>query len=101
MRRAYLDQLPCMHHGDLIGDSKRFALIVGNINSRDIDPPLEILDLSTHLLPQLGIQVAQRLVQEHHLGLVHESPSKGDSLLLPSREFRRRAIFQPMQTDNF
>ena len=101
MRRAHFDQFPRVHHGDLIGNSERFGLVVGDKNSRDVDPSLERLDLEPHLHSQLRVQVAQGLVQKHDLGLVHQGPGKSDPLLLAAGEFRRRPVFQTVQPDDF
>ena len=43
-------------------------------------------DFATHLNPQFGIQVAQRLVQQQEVGADHQSPGQRNPLLLTAGE---------------
>ena len=57
-------------------------------------------DLRTHLQPQRGVQVGQRLVHEHQRRFRHDRPRDGHPLLLPAGQLRRvlvRLAGQPHQ----
>ena len=43
---------------------------------------LNPFDLHSHVNPQLGIQITERLIEQQQLRLDHQSPSKCDSLPL-------------------
>ena len=43
---------------------------------------VQALDLELHLLAQLLVERAERLVHQHELGLEHQRARQGDALLL-------------------
>ena len=47
---------------------------------------LDALELNLHVLAQLQVQSAQRLVQKQHLGAVHQGAGDGHPLLLTAGE---------------
>jgi hypothetical protein len=55
----------------------------------DSNTPLELFQLDTHLLAQLGIERGQWLVEEQHLRLEHQRTGKRDALPLTARELCR------------
>jgi len=61
---------------------------VGHVDEGDADLFLEGLQLDLEGLAQLGVQGAQRLVQEQDLGVEDQGPGQGHPLLLPSRQLR-------------
>ena len=62
---------------------------------------LDPLELDLHVLAQLQIQGAQRLVQQQHLGLVHQGPCDGHPLLLAAGERVRLSVFKALETHDF
>ena len=70
------------HHP--VGDSHSLRLIVGDKDDGEVKFPLELLDFKAHGLPELGIQVGEGLIQQHHLGLGDDGAGQGDALLLPA-----------------
>ena len=44
------------------------------------------LELELHLLAQLEVERAERLVEQQHPGPVHERPGKRDALSLATRQ---------------
>ena len=58
------------------------ALVVGNVDRRNPQPPLQSRDFGTCLHPQLGVQIAQRFVHEEELGLANDGAAEGDTLTL-------------------
>ena len=55
------------------------------------------LQLDLHLLAQLEVEGAERLVEEQHLGAVDERPGEGDALALAAAELVRLAVAEPRQ----
>ena len=61
-------------------------------DERDAEPGLQQLQLELHLLAQLPVERAERLVEQQHGGAVHECAGQRDALLLPARELRGLAV---------
>src|SRR5262249_29431810 len=66
---------------------------------RDPDIVLQALEEQLHLLAELEIQRAERLVEEQYARLAHEGPGERDPLLLPAGELPRLALSEPPQAD--
>ena len=73
---------PGVEHRDPVGHRERFLLVVGHEDERDPDLALDALELDLHLLAQLEVQRAERLVEQQHLGPVHQGAGQGDPLAL-------------------
>ena len=52
---------------------------------------LDVLELDLHLLAQLEVERAQRLVEQQHARPVDERARQGDALALAARELARLA----------
>ena len=61
---------------------------MGDVDERDADLALDAHQLELHLLAELEVERAERLVEQQHRGLVHERPGERDALLLAARELR-------------
>ncbi|MEI2706528.1 MAG: hypothetical protein V9E89_15040 [Ilumatobacteraceae bacterium] len=61
------------------------------------DGALDGLQLDLHLLAQLEIQRPERLVEQQHLGVVHQRPGQGDTLALPAAQLRGLAVAEPAE----
>ena len=59
---------------------------------------LDGLELQLHLLPQLEVERAERLVEQQHLGLVHQRAGERHALSLAARELRRPAGIVAVET---
>ena len=70
---------------------------LGDVNERDVKALLDALELDLHILAQLQVQRAQRLVQQKHLRMVHKRPRDGHALLLPAGERGRVAPLVALQ----
>ena len=68
------------HNG--VGHGKGFFLVMGDIDESDAQPLLHILEFDLHLLTQLQIKRAQRLVKEQNLRFINQGPGDGHPLLL-------------------
>ena len=55
---------------------------MGHINHGLVHAALQLLDLHPHLITQLGVQVAERLIQKIDRGLLHDGPAHGHPLAL-------------------
>ena len=70
------------HDDDRVAHRQRLFLVVGHVHERDPDLALEGLELELHLLAQLEVEGAERLVEEEHGGPVDERAGERDALLL-------------------
>ena len=61
---------------------------------------MERRQLGSHLHPQLGVQVRQRLVHQECLRLAHDRAAHGHALALSPRERARPALEQLLETDD-
>ena len=74
---------------------------MGHINKGDPHLLLDTLQLVLHILAQPKIQRAQRLVQQQHLGTVHQRPGNGHTLLLSAGKLVDAASFKALQGHHF
>ena len=81
-----------MNDGDAVGHRHRLFLVVGHEDERDADLVLDALELHLHLLAQLQVERAERLVEQEDLRVVHEGSRQRDALLLATGELARLAI---------
>jgi hypothetical protein len=86
-----------VHDGDPVGHRHRHLLVVGHVDERDPDLLLDALELDLHLLAQLEIERAQRLVEEEDGGPVDERARQGDALRLPARDLGRLSVLEAGQ----
>ena len=81
-RAPYLLDLPAVHDGDPVGHRKRLVLVVGHVHERRPQLGLNPLQLELHLLAELHVQGAQRLVEQQRGRLVDERAGQSNALLL-------------------
>src|SRR5438876_2264778 len=93
-RRADLDDSALVHHRDLVRKRERLGLIVGHIYRREIEIALQPLELRSHAVAQLGIEIRERLIQQQKLWLHHQGACEREALLLASRKLGGIAICQ-------
>ena len=91
-RRTDLLDLARVHDHDLIGHGQRLLLVVGDEDEGDADLLLNVLELLLHLLAQLQVERAERLVEQQHARLVDERAGDGDALLLTAGELGHVAV---------
>ena len=58
------------------------------------------LDLGAHLHAQLGVEIAEGLVEEEDLGIAHDGPAHGDALALAAGELAGKAVQQRLQAQD-
>ena len=94
-RRPELLDVPTVHDRDPVRHRHRLLLVVRDVDEGDANVVLDRLQLQLHLLAQLEVESAERLVEEQHPRFVHERPGERDPLLLPARELARLALLHP------
>src|SRR5256885_158709 len=82
--RADLLDLAVRHHGHAIAHGQGLFLVVGDVDEGDPDLFLDLFKLDLHLLPELEVERAERLVEQQDLGFVDHRSGKGDPLALPA-----------------
>src|SRR5262249_16467356 len=99
VRGRVLENLAALHDDDVVGDDERLLLIVGHVDRADAHLLDQLLELDAHLLAQLGVEVAERLVEQDETRLHRQAPRQRDALLLPAGELRRIAVLELRQPD--
>src|SRR5690348_10240163 len=83
-RRSDLLDLAVRHHRDAVAHCQRLLLVVRDVDECDADLLLDLFQLDLHLLAQLEVEGAERLVQEQHRRLVDHGAGERDALSLPA-----------------
>ena len=99
LRRTDLLDLAVAHHGEPVGHRHGLFLVVGDVDERDPDLLLDALELQLHLLAELQVERAQRLVEQQHLGVVDQRAGQRHALLLAAGQLRRLAALEADQVD--
>ena len=87
-RRTDLLDPPLVEDGQAVAHGERLLLVVRDVDERDADLGLDRLELDLHLLAELEVERAERLVEQEHLWPVHEGASQGHALALAAGELR-------------
>ena len=90
--RPALGDAAVVHHRDPVRHRQRLLLVVGDVDERDPDLALDLLELDLHLLAQLQVERAERLVEQQHRRPVDERAGQRDALALPARELVRLRV---------
>ena len=93
-------QAPTVHHRNAIAHRHRLDLVVGDVDRRHIEPPLQLMDLGAHLHPQLRIEVRERLVHQEGLRLADDRAPHGDALALTAGESARLALEEVLDLED-
>ncbi len=83
---------PVVEDGDPVAHRQRLVLVVGDVDEGDADIALDRLQLGLHLLAQLQVEGAERLVEQQHLRPVDDRPRQRHPLPLATGELGRLAI---------
>ena len=70
-----------------------------DVDERDPDLVLDPLQLELHLLAELQVERAERLVEQQHARVVHERAPERDPLLLAARELPRLPLREAGEAD--
>src|SRR5262249_15070122 len=92
---ALLHDAAAVHHDDAVRQRQRLGLVVGDVDRGDAEALLQLLELDAHALAQLGVEIAQRLVEQEDARLAHQAAGEGNALLLAAAQPRRRTLAEP------
>ena len=95
--RALLLDPALVHDDDPVGHFQGLLLIVRDKHAGHVDFVVQPAEPAAQSLPDLGVQGAERLVQQQHLRLDGQCPSQGHPLPLPARKLRRIAALEPVE----
>ncbi len=87
------------HDRDPMPHRHRLDLIVGDVDSRGLEPALQLDQLGPGLDPQLCVEIRKRLVHEKRLRLADDRARERDALALPTRQLCRLAVEQLRQPE--
>ena len=99
LRPAGLDDRPVAHDQDVVAELQRLGEVVGDEDHRLADFVVEPEDLVLHVPPDQRVERAERLVEEHHLGVDRERPGEADALLLAARQLVGVAVRVALEAD--
>ncbi len=88
---------PVVHDRQAVGHRQRLFLIVGDVQEGDADLLLQGAELDLEVAAELGVERAERLVQQQHRRAQDERPRQRDALLLAARELVRASLLEPGQ----
>src|SRR5690606_19941111 len=97
--RAHLFDPPAAHNGHAIREREGFLLIVGHEKGRHPGRFQHAPDLLPRRLTQEGIQIRERLIEEHEARLRRERSRNRHPLLLSTRKLARITILISGQPD--
>ena len=75
---------PVAHHGDPVRELHRLGLVVRHVQRGEAELPLHGQQLEAQLLPYLGVDVRERLVEQDEVAAGDERARERDPLLLPA-----------------
>ena len=99
-RRPDLLDPALVQHRDAVAHRQRLFLVVRDVDERDADLALDPQQLELHLLAELEVKRAERLVKQQHLRLVDDRPGERDPLALAAGQLGRLAAAEPGQPDH-
>ena len=83
-RRRHLLDAARLENGHSVGHGHGLLLVVGDVNHRNAELPLDAADFILKLLPQPPVQGAEWLIHQHQFRLEDQGAGDGDALLLAS-----------------
>jgi hypothetical protein len=92
VRRADLLDPAVVDHHDLVGDLERLLLVVRDEDGGDVHLVVQPAQPVAQLLAHLGVERAERLVEEQHGRLHREGARERHPLPLATRELRREPV---------
>ena len=96
---ADFEQAALVHDADAVGHREGLVLVVRDEDGRDAELLLDLADRAPQFLADLGVERAERLVEQQHLGPVGERARDRDALLLAARELGRQALVHALERD--
>ncbi|MGY4546710.1 hypothetical protein ACVMDO_002139 [Bradyrhizobium sp. USDA 4513] len=75
---------------DAVGDRHRLAIVLGDVEHGGSAAPQQVRQLEPHLVAQLCVDIAQRIIQQQNIRIADQRPRQRRALLLSVRQFARR-----------
>ena len=91
-RRADLFEVAVVDDGQAVGHLHGLLLVVGDEHRGDRQRVVQVAQPQAQLRAHLGVERAERLVEQQHLGLDGQRPGQGHALALAARELRGVAL---------
>ncbi|MNS94148.1 hypothetical protein D3C72_1283550 [compost metagenome] len=85
IRRPHLHRLAARHHHHLVGKGQRLGLVVGDVDQRQAEFVVDLLELAPQLPFELRVDHRQRLVEEDGRHVLAHQPAPQRDLLLGVR----------------
>ncbi len=101
LRRPRLQQTAEGEHRQPVRELEGLFLVVGDEQGGDPQLALDLADGPPQIRPHLGVEGAERLVEQQHLRLVGEGSGEGDPLLLSTGELARHAAAETGEPHQF
>jgi hypothetical protein len=101
VRRADLLDLTLVHHQHAVGQFQGFVLVVGDEDARQMNLVVQAAEPLPQLLPHLGVERAERLIQQQHFRLDGQRPGQRHALPLSAGELVRIAMGHALQLHQF
>ena len=95
--RADLLDAALIHHHHAIGDFERLFLVVGDEDGGDVDLLMQRTQPLTQFLTHLGIQRAERLVEQQDTRRDRQRPRERNALALAARQLAGVTSSQPIK----
>ena len=92
--------LPAVEHREPVAHRERLLLVVRHVDEREPDLLLDLLELDLHLLTELQVERAERLVEQQHLRPIHQRAGERHALPLPTGELGRLAAAEAAEADH-
>ena len=92
LRGADLLDLAVLHDDNAVAQGHCLGLVVRDVHEGRIDLLAQLDDLCAHLVPELCVEVRERLVHEEDLRLTHDGAADSDTLALAAGEGLRLAV---------
>ena len=84
LRRCHLLHPGLVHEADAVGQYQGFLLVMRHVHHASAQFAMQAGYFKFHLLAQIAVQRAQRLIHQHDRGLVSQGACQSDTLLLPA-----------------
>jgi hypothetical protein len=97
LRRAHLLDHALVHQHHAVGHFQRLFLVVGDEDAGDVQLVVQAAQPAAQFLAHLGVERAEGLVEQQHLGLHRQRARQGNALALAARELRGVAVGQPVE----
>ena len=91
-RRRHLQQLALAHHADAVAQHHGLGLVVGDVEAGHAGLLQDAAQLVAQADAQLGVEVAERLVEQDELRPVDQASRQRHALHLAARQRRHRPL---------